>query len=135
MFVPTFGSTRPKPDFTGSTLVIPCHSAGMSPFIGLDLYVLNEGMIKVGYYKSDYIAPGVSNDGLSIHSEEGNLTMPAEIFVQPPGSLIPNKLTFMVLRSGVLSGQMRKFGDELTNFVKSNGFSNVIILTSTLSPV
>lgn len=66
MFVPVNGSTGPKPEFSGSTLVIPCHSAGMSPFIGLDLFILNEGMQKAGYYKSDYIAPGVSNDGLSI---------------------------------------------------------------------
>ena len=64
MFVPVHGKPS-KPDFAGSTLVIPCHSAGMSPFIGLDLYILNEGMHKAGYYKSDFIAPGVSNDGLS----------------------------------------------------------------------
>ena len=42
-FVPVFGSSV-KPEFSGTTLVIPCHSAGMSPFIGLDLYILNEGM-------------------------------------------------------------------------------------------
>lgn len=46
-----------------------------------------------------------------------------------------NKLTFLVLRSGVLSGQMRKFGDELCAFIKNGGFSNVVILTSTISPV
>jgi len=104
MFVPVFGSTTTtaKPEFSGSTLVIPCHSAGMSPFIGLDLYILNEGMQKAGYYKSDYIAPGVSNDGLSVVADQGVLTLPAEIFVSAPGSV--NKLTFMVLRSGILSG-------------------------------
>ena len=133
MLVPIHGSQAPKPDFSGSTLVIPCHSAGMSPFIGLDLYILNEGMQKVGYYKSDYIAPGVSNDGLSLNQDEGHLTLPAEVFVSGPTS--GNKLTFLVLRSGVLSGQMRKFGDELVNFIKSNGFSNVVVLSSTMSPV
>jgi predicted ATP-grasp superfamily ATP-dependent carboligase len=105
----------------------------MSPFIGLDLYILNENMQKVGYYKSDYITPGVSNDGLSLSSDEGQLTLPAEIFVSSPSST--NKLTFLVLRSGVLSGMMRKFGDELSNFIKTSGFTNVIILTSTMSPV
>lgn len=54
------------PDFSGSTLVIPCVSAGMSALIGLDLYVLNEPDMKlVGYYKSDFLSPGLSNDGLS----------------------------------------------------------------------
>jgi len=105
----------------------------MSPFIGLDLYILNEDMHKVGYYKSDYIAPGVSNDGLSLNPNEGNLTLPAEIFVSAPGAA--NKLTFLVLRSGILSGQMRKFGDELVSFINSNGFSNVVVLSSTMSPV
>jgi len=133
MFVPVFGTTTAKPDFSGSTLVIPCHSAGMSPFIGLDLYILNESMQKIGFYHSDYIAPGVSNDGLSVEADQGVLTLPAEIFVSAPGA--PNKMTFMVLRSGILSGQMRKFGDELVGFIKANGFSNVVVLTSTMSPV
>jgi hypothetical protein len=102
MFVPLFG-TSTTPIFSGSTLVIPCHSAGMSPFIGLDLYILNEGMQKVGYYKSETIAPGVSNDGLSLTPEEGVLTLPAEIFVSPQ-SVVGNRLTFLVLRSGILGG-------------------------------
>jgi len=50
MFVPVHGSGFKPEVFSGSTLVIPCHSAGMSPFIGLDLYILNEGMRKAGYY-------------------------------------------------------------------------------------
>lgn len=133
MFVQLPGASTTSSSFAGSTLVIPCHSAGMSPFIGLDLYILNEGMQKIGYYKSDYIAPGVSNDGLSLSAEEGQLTLPAEIFVSSP--LASNKLTFLVLRSGVLSGQMRKFGDELSNFIKTNNFASVVVLSSTMSPV
>lgn len=39
------------------------------------------------------------------------------------------------MRSSVLHGKMRKFGDELVKFVESSGFSNVIILTATMSPV
>jgi predicted ATP-grasp superfamily ATP-dependent carboligase len=105
----------------------------MSPFIGLDLYILNEGMQKLGYYKSDFIAPGVSNDGLSVVADQGVLTLPAELYVSGPGQA--NKLTFLVLRSGILSGQMRKFGDELVSWINSNGFSNVVVLTSTISPV
>lgn len=58
-------------NFTGHTLVIPCHAAGMSAFIGLDMYILNEGMVKAGYFKSQYIANGISNDGLSVAGTEG----------------------------------------------------------------
>lgn len=65
MFVPIFGSGN-KPDFAGHTLVIPCVSAGMSALIGVDLYVLNEASVKkIGYYYSEHLAPGLSNDGLS----------------------------------------------------------------------
>jgi predicted ATP-grasp superfamily ATP-dependent carboligase len=105
----------------------------MSPFIGLDLYILNEGMRKVGYYHSEYIAPGVSNDGLSVEPDQGTLTLPAEIYVSPEGAA--NRLTFVVLRSGVLAGQMRKFGDELVAWVKASDFAGVVVLTSTMSPV
>lgn len=110
--------------------MIPCHSAGLSPFIGLDLYILNEGMDKVGYYKSDYIAMGLSNDGLSLNEGEGNIILPAEVYHSSA-----KKLTFLIIRSGVYNGKNRLFGKELLAFVKKHGFSQVVILTSTLSPV
>ena len=40
-----------------------------------------------------------------------------------------------MLRGGVYSGKMRIFGDELVEFVKKSGFSNVVALTSTVSVV
>jgi predicted ATP-grasp superfamily ATP-dependent carboligase len=101
----------------------------MSPFIGLDLYILNEGMRKVGYYKSEYISAGLSNDGLSVGPDEGNLTLPAEVYHSSE-----RKLTFLIIRSGV-RGSFKTFGTELTNWVTAQGFSNVVVLTSTLSPV
>ena len=101
----------------------------MSPFIGVDLFILNEGAKKVGYFKSEHISPGLSNDGLSIGPQEGHLTLPAEVYNHSG-----KKVTFLVIRSGIRGG-MRGFGEELTNWVKSSGFSSVVILTSTLSPV
>ncbi len=92
--------------------MIPCHSAGLSPFIGLDLFILNEGMEKIGYYKSEYIAAGVSNDGLSINEGEGQLILPAEVYYSDA-----QKLTFLIIRSGVYSGKNRLFGKELLAFV------------------
>ena len=110
--------------------MIPCHSAGLSPFIGLDLFILNEGMVKIGYYKSDYIAAGLSNDGLSTSDGEGSLTLPAEVYYSAA-----HKLTFLIIRSGVCSGKNRLFGKELQSFVGKHGFAKVVILSSTLSPV
>jgi hypothetical protein len=114
MIVQPFGTTTPLPNLSGSTLVIPCHSAGMSPFIGLDLFILNEGLVKIGYYKSENIAPGLSNDGLSlVEGGEGSLTLPAEVYHSAE-----RKLTFLIIRSGVSSGKQRLFGKELIQFVK-----------------
>lgn len=60
--------------------MIPCSSAGLSPFIGLDLFILNESVEKIGYYKSEYVAAGLSNDGLSLNEGEGKLILPAELY-------------------------------------------------------
>lgn len=130
MFVSVHGTNFDVSQFKDTSLVMPCHSAGLSPFIGLDLYLLNEGMTKVGYFKSENIVAGVSNDGLSLTPEEGNLILPAEVYFSAE-----QKMTFLIIRSGVHSGKMRAFGDELSNFIKSNQFSNVVVLTSTMSPV
>lgn len=85
----------------------------MSSLIGLDLYILNEGMTKVGYFKSDNVVPGVSNDGLSVNGNEGNLILPVEIYHSKE-----KNLTFFLMRSVVHHGKMRVFSDELINFVK-----------------
>lgn len=103
---------------------------GLSAFIGLDLYILNENMTKLGYFKSNNIVPGLSNDGLSVTDHEGKLIMPVEIYQSAD-----KRLTFFVMRSSVAHGKMRKFGDELAKWIKEQGFSNTIILSATMSPV
>jgi hypothetical protein len=50
-------------------MVIPTHCVGLNAFIGVDLFILNENAQKVGYFKSNAIAPGVSNDGLTLPSQ------------------------------------------------------------------
>ena len=49
----------------GSTLVLGSHGAGLSPHIGMDLFILNGGMERLGFYKSDLIAPVIVNDVLT----------------------------------------------------------------------
>ena len=130
MIVQPFGTQTPLPSLAGTTLVIPCVGAGMSPSIGLDLFILNEGLVKLGYYKSDFIAPGTSNDGLSLTEGEGKLTLPAEVYYSAE-----KKVTALIIRSGVFGSRQRAFGKELKQFVKSNGFAKVVVLASTMSPV
>ena len=42
MFVPVAGG-QGKPDFKDSVLIMPSHCVGLNAFIGLDLYILNDG--------------------------------------------------------------------------------------------
>ena len=65
-------------------------------------------MLKLGYFKSNNVVPGLSNDGLSLNNNEGKIIMPIEIYQSPD-----KKLTFFMMRSSVAHGKMRKFGDEL----------------------
>ena len=43
--------------------------------------------------------------------------------------------TFLVMRTGVTGGNMRKLGAALTKFIEDVGFKQVFLLTSTMSPV
>ena len=69
MFVSEFGKNQNASVFAGTTLVIPSHAVGLSPHIGMDLFILNEGMTKHGFYKSDHISPMVMNDVLSVNGQ------------------------------------------------------------------
>ena len=81
MIAGIFGSPDAIPDLSGSHLIIPCNSAGQSPFIALDLLILNEPSIKkIGFYKSFNISPCVSNDGTSLNPNEGQITLSSEIY-------------------------------------------------------
>ena len=130
MFVAEFGKQVDASVFKGTTLVISSQSIGMSPFIGMDLMILNKGMERVGFYKSDYIAPVVGNDILLVAGNEaGQITMPAEFWVSKE-----RNMTFLMVRSGT-TGTMRSFCDELVSFINEVDFANVAILTSTMNPI
>jgi len=56
--------------------------------------------------------------------------MPCELYITTD-----RKATFLMIRSGPCTGKMRQFGQELAKFIQESGFTNVIILSSTTSPV
>ena len=102
---------------------------GMSPSIAMDLAILNDGITKLGYYKSQYISPVIINDTLTLSGAPlGKVQMPVEFYLTAD-----EKTTYMVCRSSTTS--KRSFALELVDFVKNHGFANVAILTATGSPV
>jgi len=63
-------------------------------------------------------------------SAPGQLTMPNEVFISNDA-----KYTFIFLKSSIVTGKMHPFGKALTAFVEAQGFSQVVVLSSTGSPV
>ena len=96
----------------------------------MELFILNNEMQRVGFYKTDYLSPVVMNDALTLSGgATGAISMPAEIWYSEERSL-----TFMMVRSGPVGG-MRKFADELVAFIMMTDFARVTLLTATMSPV
>ena len=115
----------------GSTLVIPCIGMGMASSIAADLAILNDGMTRIGFFKSEYISPVIINDSLTLAgAQPGQIQMPAEFWLNADGSK-----TFLVIRSGITEGNMRRFCEQFVAFCKEVGFINVALVTSTGSPV
>lgn len=130
-FVPVFGSGQTMAAFSGTTLVMPNMSAGMSPMIASDLFISNEGQAPVGYLKSEYISPIVQNDTVRIEgTPQGQIQMPVVFYMSAN-----NKYTFLVMRTGVTSGNMKRFGAALCHFIAEAGFKQIFLLSSTSSPV
>ena len=104
-------------------------AAGMSPSIAMDIAILNDGMQRLGYYKSQWVSPVVINDTLTVAgAAHGSMQMPLEFWLTSDG-----KMTYMVCRSG--ASCIRSFCEEFVVFVQNHGFANVAILTATGSPV
>ena len=56
--------------------------------------------------------------------------MPAEVYHSEE-----RKLALLYIRAHISEGCMRKYGDELTSFVRREGFQSVSILTASISPI
>ena len=130
-FIPVLGTQTDPKDFAGSTLVLPTISAGFCPMIATDLYLLNEGFSRVGYLKSEYISPLVQNDIMTVEGEAGGvIAMPVTIWRSASSNY-----TFLVMRTSVTPGNMKRLGAALTHFIQEVGFKQVFLLSSTMSPV
>lgn len=129
-FVPVFGTQFETSKLRNSTLVLPSQCVGLSAHIGMELFILNTNMQKVGYYKTDYLSPVLINDCMTLAGQaQGQVTMPAEVWYSEQYNM-----TFLMVRTGPTGG-MRKFSDELVAFIMMTDFAKVVLLTATMSPV
>ena len=58
------------------------------------------------------------------------MILPCEIYFNPE-----KKVTLFMLRSSIGKGRMRKFEEEFVKFYREGQFSNLVLLTSTISPI
>lgn len=130
MFVPIHGTEFDATRLRNTTMVLPSQCAGLSSHIGMELFILNNNMQRVGFYKTDFLAPVVMNDNMTLAGQPmGQISMPAEIWFSEERAM-----TFLMVRTGPCGG-MRKFADELVAFIMSTDFARVTLLTATTSPV
>ena len=60
----------------------------------------------------------------------GTISMPVTLWRSPNSNY-----TFLVMRTGVTAGNMKKLGAALTKFIVEAGFKQVFLLSSTMCPV
>ena len=58
------------------------------------------------------------------------MQMPCEVFVSND-----KRFTFIIFRTSIVGGKMLEFGQVFTALVASLGFTDIKILTATMSPI
>jgi hypothetical protein len=70
-----FGS---EPIFEGHSLVLPSLSTGSSPILGTDLFLVNQGYKRAGFFYSKYISPIVGADILALENPNHGVSLSCE---------------------------------------------------------
>ncbi len=102
-----------------SNLLIFFPGEGNSTDFCLSLLLSNYNFEKIGYLYSDYIKHSVA------YLENGNLEMNGDLYYNEE-----KKTTILNLTSGVPKKFVHKFNKEMIDFIKSNNFNEIYILTS-----
>ena len=86
--------------------MIPSNSIGNAPLMGVDLFMIDSGFQRVGFFKSKHIAYLV---GSSIFDEDSSqVSLSNEVWGNESSELV-----FLNIRSGIVSGRLRLFYEEL----------------------
>nr|XP_004656884.2 proteasome assembly chaperone 2 [Jaculus jaculus] len=126
MFVPC---TDSAPDLTGCTLLMPAVSVGNVGQLAMDLIISTLNMCKIGYFYTDCLVPMVGNNPYATAEENSaELSINTEVY-----SLPSRKLVALQLRSIFIKYKSKSFCEKLLAWVKSSGFSRVIVLSSSHS--
>ncbi|PWN22199.1 hypothetical protein BCV69DRAFT_281210 [Microstroma glucosiphilum] len=112
------------PDFTGHVLVVPVVSHACIPQLAVDLLINSPELKLQRVARLDAtrdLIPFVGSD----EGGNGGLTTSLEVYSDPS-----SKLTVIQQRSPVLKARKRPFSKRFTSWVRSQGFAQVLILSS-----
>ncbi|KAJ2635752.1 hypothetical protein GGF40_003411 [Coemansia sp. RSA 1286] len=124
MFVPTADSSNSKPSTQGSTLVVPAVSIGNVPQLAVDLLINTLQLPRIGVIDSPLLTPISGSAGYD-HLDSETRSLPLEVYQSKDA-----KWTILQQRSPPLPKHHRKFASELLEYIKSGGFSRVVVLAS-----
>ncbi|XP_062986622.1 proteasome assembly chaperone 2 isoform X2 [Elgaria multicarinata webbii] len=114
------------PDFQGFTLLMPAVSVGNVGQLAVDLVISTLGMSKVGYFYTDCLVPMIGNNPYATTEENATeLCINAEVYAVPSKELV-----VLQIRSPFIKNKYRPFCKTLLSWVKSCGFSKIVLLSS-----
>ncbi|KAJ2547082.1 hypothetical protein EV175_005358 [Coemansia sp. RSA 1933] len=120
MFVPATSDVKTA----GSTLIIPSVSIGNVPQLAVDLLVNTLALTRVGIIDSSALLPISGPPGYD-HLPATQRAVPVEVFQTSDG-----RWTIVQQRAPPLPKHHRQFAKEMVDFIKTHGFAQVVLLTS-----
>ncbi|KAJ1822167.1 Proteasome assembly chaperone 2 [Coemansia sp. RSA 2599] len=108
----------------GSTLLVPAVSIGNVPQLAVDLLINTLQTSRIGILDSPSLTPISGTAGYD-HLGSETRSLPLEVYQTKDA-----KWTILQQRSPPLPKHHRKFASELLEYIKSGGFSRVVVLAS-----
>ena len=128
MFISAKGAS--EANFEGHALVIPSLSVGQGPVLGTDLWLLNQGYSKAGFFYSKHVASFAGDEMITTENPSHFVTLSSEVWTHAE-----HKLTFLVIRSGIGGGRSRLFLEELKKWREEAKFTKILLAASTFNPI
>ncbi|XP_043923128.1 proteasome assembly chaperone 2 [Protopterus annectens] len=113
-------------DFRGFSLILPAVSVGNVGQLAVDLLISTLTLPRVGYIYTECLVPMAGSNPYARSADDAvELSINAEVY-----SLPEKKLAVLQIRSPVLQNKSKEFRQIILSWVKQNGFSKVVLLSS-----
>jgi len=109
-------------DFAGKEIIVPTRSSSMVECFAIDWLIVNLGLERVGILTSPTLIDSMVQRNAYSEDPTAPLTTAVELF-----SNESRELFVVQIRSEILNG--KKFASKLSNFITSNSFGNVLIMS------